>query len=550
VKLSGYIQVLNIEGGWYLPESAIASEGGGTGGAGPAGPQGPKGDTGPAGPQGPPGVDGSGGGDGSNALPLTGGTLTGALTIGSIAKNLLWLHSNAGGQVLFRMDDPGGNDYAALSSVMASFNDASGCSSMLTSTKLSFGGPLPYFNITLDGANGFILTDNSTADSIQLKPNSLILQNGAGSNSFNNATLYQDETTGDLFVSVGPSGSPVNIRITDFTNNGLAGGGGGGGGGGVTDAPTDGGLYGRASGAWQLIPLGKSSQVISYTYNITTLSPPSARQIRFNAPPPVATLLWISHYDSDGVDVTDNLTRALENGGKLVLQDETTKTNYANYTINGDPTDNGTWTEVPVACTASGGSYANNLPFLLFFGLAEDASLPLTGGTLTGDVTLAGSGTGPTVLLQQWGINLQAVPGGAGPNAYLAPGTLDANNSATGDTGHFEANKLALGNVTAIASHEPITLYQDTGGDLFVLAGLTGAAVPIQITDFANSRLAGVGGTVAATTAQPGAGVTLISPDGNSTVILSLGNNGEIEATASAGPNAGKSVNLSAGAWA
>jgi hypothetical protein len=121
------------------------------------------------------------------------------------------------------MDDTGGNNYAALGAVMASFNDASGCTSMLTSTKLSFGGPLPNFNITLDGVNGFITSDPSTADSIQLKPNALALQSGPGSNSFSNATLYQDETTGDLFASVGPSGTPVNIRITDFVNNGLAG---------------------------------------------------------------------------------------------------------------------------------------------------------------------------------------------------------------------------------------------------------------------------------------------------------------------------------------
>ena len=51
MKLKGYIQVLNVDGGWYVPESSDS-------GAGPAGPQGPEGPAGPAGPKGDKGDKG------------------------------------------------------------------------------------------------------------------------------------------------------------------------------------------------------------------------------------------------------------------------------------------------------------------------------------------------------------------------------------------------------------------------------------------------------------------------------------------------------------
>jgi hypothetical protein len=268
-KLHGFIQVLQIEGGWYLPESSMTGDGG-TGTPGPVGPQGPPG---PTGPQGPAGADGSGGG-GADSLPLAGGILTGALTIGSIAKNLLWLHSNASGQILFRMDDTGGNDYAALGSTLINLTDASGNSSILTATQLRFSGPLPLLTVTVDGTNGFFVQDPSTSGNATLTatgltvldPNnnqanltsatlaiytanggstlgirstslgvgSLNVQNGSGiALSTPNGTVILSvlaDGTGNLLATAddGPNAGKT-IQITDFANSALAGGGGGGG---------------------------------------------------------------------------------------------------------------------------------------------------------------------------------------------------------------------------------------------------------------------------------------------------------------------------------
>jgi Collagen triple helix repeat (20 copies) len=95
MKLKGYIQVLNVDGGWYVPESAIenvvtavgdetgtqtgtqgppgppgpSGPAGAKGDPGPPGPQGDKGEPGPVGPPGPQGEAGTAGEGGAGGIP-------------------------------------------------------------------------------------------------------------------------------------------------------------------------------------------------------------------------------------------------------------------------------------------------------------------------------------------------------------------------------------------------------------------------------------------------------------------------------------------------
>ena len=93
--------------------------------------------------------------------------------------------------------------------------------------------------------------------------------------------------------------------------------------------------YLNATGAWTVPAGGGGSGAghASYTHNATLTEPPATGQIRFNnANQLLATRLWVSQNDVDGLDVSTGLARVLA-GHQIYIQDYDNAANWVKYDV-------------------------------------------------------------------------------------------------------------------------------------------------------------------------------------------------------------------------
>jgi hypothetical protein len=117
---------------------------------------------------------------------------------------------------------------------------------------------------------------------------------------------------------------------------------------GVTD---EGHILERSNGtAWEpYAPISPVGAVFPYGFSTSTIEPPSAQQIRFNAPSPYTgvTKVWATFQDSASEDLYWGWMR-IDVGSGLLVQDKDDHTRYAEFKTTGPASDKGTYVELPV----------------------------------------------------------------------------------------------------------------------------------------------------------------------------------------------------------
>jgi hypothetical protein len=139
--------------------------------------------------------------------------------------------------------------------------------------------------------------------------------------------------------------------------------------------------------------VGIVSPIFSYDLSNVTTTPTNDGQVRMNnADQSLATEVYFDHKTSGNVDVTTALKLA-EEGMRIFIQDKGDSAAWVRYTISGPPVHdeaNG-FTTFPVTLIDEGNEVPNGT---IVVGIAAGGGvhthdyLPLTGGTLTGDLLL------------------------------------------------------------------------------------------------------------------------------------------------------------------
>jgi hypothetical protein len=90
----------------------------------------------------------------------------------------------------------------------------------------------------------------------------------------------------------------------------------------------------------------------SFSFSSNTTEPIVGNQVRLNnASQIVATRFWVSQTAFDGLDVSVALSR-LRSGDSIYMQDYDNASTWVRYDITADPTDDGSYYDVPVVYAA------------------------------------------------------------------------------------------------------------------------------------------------------------------------------------------------------
>jgi hypothetical protein len=114
---------------------------------------------------------------------------------------------------------------------------------------------------------------------------------------------------------------------------------------------------------------GESTTYFQYTANTTSFAPvPSAGNILWNnATQTSATILYVSHLTSNGVDV-DLFLDAISIGDTIIVQDQANSLNYQQYVVSASvivvPN---SYVEIPVTYVGGGYSFSNFQPLIFAF---------------------------------------------------------------------------------------------------------------------------------------------------------------------------------------
>jgi hypothetical protein len=100
-------------------------------------------------------------------------------------------------------------------------------------------------------------------------------------------------------------------------------------------------------------PPGGSANIFSYQFSTNTSEPPTGSQIRMNADPTTATLIWIRDLTNDGVDASVGLA-LIEAGTRIYIQDKDDASKYQRYDATGWSVDKSGYYEIPVAYVDGG----------------------------------------------------------------------------------------------------------------------------------------------------------------------------------------------------
>jgi hypothetical protein len=116
----------------------------------------------------------------------------------------------------------------------------------------------------------------------------------------------------------------------------------------------------------------------SYTAGNNAMADPSNGKFRTDQSTFLATAnIAVSTRTYDNIDRT-NILKSLKINDAIELQDKVNAANYARYTINGAPTNNTTWFQIPVSDVIAGGSApAGNSQVLFTFTYAGGAVPPV-----------------------------------------------------------------------------------------------------------------------------------------------------------------------------
>src|SRR6516162_863658 len=116
----------------------------------------------------------------------------------------------------------------------------------------------------------------------------------------------------------------------------------------------------------------------SYTAGNNAMADPSNGKFRTDQSTFLATAnIAVSTRTYDNIDRT-NILKSLKINDAIELQDKVNAANYARYTINGAPTNNTTWFQIPVSDVIAGGSApAGNSQVLFTFTYARGAVPPV-----------------------------------------------------------------------------------------------------------------------------------------------------------------------------
>jgi hypothetical protein len=173
-------------------------------------------------------------------------------------------------------------------------------------------------------------------------------------------------------------------------------------------------------------------------YVFTTDASTASGQVRFAG----GTLFL--HESDRSTPTAVNLTTLWQNltpGSIIQIIDETTPTNFANYTLGfwaGNPPKNGTVYELPATATGAGGAIANNANVRISFGLKGATGTPGSGSTIVVR-EIDGTPTGTFSTLEVPNTSLTDVGGGVARLAFSAGnsagGTVIVQQDFTGVAG-------------------------------------------------------------------------------------------------------------------
>jgi hypothetical protein len=219
-----------------------------------------------------------------------------------------------------------------------------------------------------------------------------------------------------------------------------------------------------------------------YRFSTNTAPPPGNGYIRCNnASLGAATILYVNVITNNGTDIRRNLT-ALSVGQELIIQDQANNANFGDYNVASAVIDQGSYIQIPVNSTASGGAITNNS--IILFSIIGGA-----GGTAGGNVSNVGTPTNGQ--LAQWtdathiqgiataslGFAPLASPVFTGDPQAPTPATAD-NDTSIATTAFVKAQAYLTGNQT-------VTLSGDITG-----AGTTAIAATIANNAVTNAKLA------------------------------------------------------------
>jgi len=204
---------------------------------------------------------------------------------------------------------------------------------------------------------------------------------------------------------------------------------------GLTGATGPSGANGTNGATGATGATGQNGQSVSfYNYNASnnTTPPPTSQHIRWNnATQSNATILYVSHINSDGTDVEVFLS-LIQSGSKIILQDAGNSANYQNWTVNGNITVvPNSYVSIPISNYSGTYSFPNNHNMILAF--------TIQGATGATGPTGANGSTGPTGSTGIQGITGSTGPTGAngtnGATGPTGPSGTNGSNGATGATG-------------------------------------------------------------------------------------------------------------------
>jgi hypothetical protein len=138
---------------------------------------------------------------------------------------------------------------------------------------------------------------------------------------------------------------------------------------------------------------GGGTLTTRYRFSTTTaMADPGTGRFRYNnATQSLVTQIAVSDTDRDGVDMS-NILSIISSGDRLYIQEGADAANWGVYDVNGAPTDNTTWWQIPVTNVAAGDLPANNrdCAIVLLIGGASGAGI---GGSITDNQIAVGAAT-------------------------------------------------------------------------------------------------------------------------------------------------------------
>jgi hypothetical protein len=166
----------------------------------------------------------------------------------------------------------------------------------------------------------------------------------------------------------GTLGAALTLGINDFTTTTR---------GAVPNPTASSGRFLKDDGTWSQPPSSVSGagNVFPFTYNTSNVEPPTGNQLRGNnATFASSTKLWISETTTDGLDITVGLGR-IKAGFQVYVQDYSSATRYALFSVVADSTDKGAYWEVTVVPVSSAGVIPSGKVALQSLSAAQSSTL-------------------------------------------------------------------------------------------------------------------------------------------------------------------------------